>query len=79
MNKSEYRLLSNACPAGTCPAVMEKDNEIVVIGSLLTSDEESDMKQSAKVGIASYERTVRIPRAVFDAAVNKILTEKANS
>ena len=76
MKNAQYKLLSNDC-SGTCPAVLEDGNDIVVIGTLLTEQEEAKMIKEAKVGVASYERTVRIPRQVFEAAVDKFLTAKA--
>ena len=81
--KNSYRLLAIERTADSdpgCPAVIEKgEHEIIVVGSILTEEEESAMKKNAKVGVAPYERTVRIPRAVFEAAVDKLLTEKAEA
>lgn len=75
--KNTYKLLSDEC-APQCPAVLLKGDEIVVIGTLLSPEEENVMKQKAKVGIAPHERTVSIPRAVFEAAVDRFLTAKAD-
>lgn len=78
--KNDYKLLSDDCGlAGGCPAVVEKGEEILVIGSLLTSNEEETMKKSVKVGVSSHEGTVRIPRDVFNQAVNRYLTAKKSA
>jgi len=79
MSKSKYQLLARLeCTKG-CPAVLgsPSDNQVIVIGSLLSREEEAKMKKSAKVGVASDERTVRIPKAIFEQAVDKYLTQKA--
>lgn len=76
--KNNYRLLSQPCQED-CPAVIENGKDIVIIGVPLTEQEEAKMMKQADVGIASHERTVRIPRDVFEAAVDKMLTEKAGA
>lgn len=75
MKKQSFRLLSQPC-IEDCPAIIESGEDIIVIGSMLTEAEENAMKEGADVGVAAHERTVRIPRAVFEAAVDKLLTEK---
>lgn len=75
--KKEYNLLSKG---NECPAVMEKGaHEIVVVGTLMTEEEESTMKKATNHKIAPYERVVRIPRHVFQAAIDKLLTEKSEA
>lgn len=76
--KNEYRLLSHPSDRG-CPGVIENGDDIVVIGSLLNSEEENDMKNATRMGVSPHERVVRIPRAVFNAAVDKLLTEKCQA
>ncbi len=74
---SEYRLLSKG---PLCPSVTAKgENEIIVVGTLLTTVEESALKRATGQNIAPYERVVRIPREVFEAAVDKILGEKVEA
>lgn len=72
--KTQYTLLSKG-PA--CPAVYENDKEeIVIVGSLLSEDEQSDMTKKTSHKVAPYEKVVRIPRDVFNAAIDKLLTKK---
>jgi len=78
--KNPYRLISLECPPGGCPAVLEKGKkEVVIIGSRVSTKEEAAMKKYAKVGVARHERTIKIPRAVFDAAVDKLLSERVGA
>ena len=79
MKESKYKVIAGC--DDPCPTVMLKDDskEVVIIGTLMSKDEEKDMVKNAssKVGVAPHEATVRIPRAIFEKAVDNFLTQRA--
>jgi|GEM_PF-2463151 hypothetical protein len=79
MKTAKYIVIASC--GNPCPTVMEKpdSDEVVVIGTLMSTEEEADMVKTAssKVGVAPHEKTVRIPRAIFEKAVDNYLTQKA--